>query len=103
MLIDDVAELAAQVIYHRSTGALNIATGTIWSFREIAELVVRISPRPAPIQELPRTGPMPHNGYRAFDTTACRAAFPDFSFAPLQHGLMKTMEEAQSPAGGTPP
>jgi UDP-glucose 4-epimerase len=103
VLIDDVAELAAQVIYRRSAGALNIATGTIWSFREIAEMVVRISPRPVPIQELPRTGPMPHNGYRAFDTTACRAAFPDFSFAPLQHGLMKAMEEAQSPAGGTRP
>jgi len=98
VLIDDVAELAARVIYRRSARALNIATGTIWSFREIAEMAARISARPVPIQELPRTGPMPHNGYRAFDTTACRAAFPDFSFASLQHGLMKTMEAAQSPA-----
>jgi hypothetical protein len=44
---------------------------------------------------------MPHNGYRAFDNTACRAAFPDFSFVPLQHGLMRTMEEEQGLAAGT--
>ena len=85
--IYDVAELAACVIYRRSVGALNIATGTVTSFREIAEMVLRISNWPVPIEEMPRTGPMPHNGYRAFDTTSCRAAFPDFSFVPLQNGL----------------
>lgn len=101
VLIDDVAELAARVVYRRSAGALNIATGTISSFREIAEIVVRLSRRAVPIRELPRTGPMPHDGYRAFDNTACRAAFPDFSFVPLQHGLMRTMEEEQGLAAGT--
>src|SRR5215831_4731591 len=100
VLIDDVAELAARVIYRRSTGALNIATGTITSFRDIAEMVVRMSPRPVPIEELPRTGPMPHNGYRAFDITNCRAAFRDFAFTPLERGLTKTMEEAQSNKAG---
>jgi nucleoside-diphosphate-sugar epimerase len=93
VLIDDVAELAARVIYRRSAGALNIATGAISSFREIADIVVRNSFRPVPIVELPRTGPMPHNGYRAFDISACRAAFPEFSFTPLERGLMKTMDE----------
>ena len=87
MSIDDVAELTTRVIYRRSAGALNIATGTVTSFREIAEMVLRISNWPVPIEEVPRTGPMPHNGYRAFDTTSCRAAFPDFSFVPLQNGL----------------
>jgi len=100
VLIDDVAELAARVIYRRSTGTLNVATGTIASFRDIAEMVVRRSPRPVPIEELPRTGPMPHNGYRAFDITNCRAAFRDFAFTPLERGLTKTMEEAQSPRAG---
>lgn len=78
--IDDVAEVTTCVIYQRSAGALNIATGTGTSFREIAEMVLRISNWPVPIEEVPRTGPMPHNGYRAFGTTSCRAAFPDFSF-----------------------
>jgi UDP-glucose 4-epimerase len=95
-LIDDVAELAARVIFCRSAGTLNIATGTVSSFREIAEMVVRMSAGPVPIQELPRTGPTPHNGYRAFDTTASRTAFPDFSFVPLADGLTKSMEDVQS-------
>jgi nucleoside-diphosphate-sugar epimerase len=90
--IDDVAELAARVIYRRSVGVLNIATGVIASFREIAEMAVRLTGRPVPIEELPRTGPMPHNGYRAFDTTTCRNAFPDFSFTALERGL-REMEE----------
>ena len=50
-------------------------------------MVLRIANWPVPIEEVPRTGPMAHNGYRAFDTTSCRAAFPDFSFVPLQNGL----------------
>ena len=45
VLIDDVAELAARVIYRRSTGALNVATGVVTGFRDIAEAVVALSGR----------------------------------------------------------
>jgi len=100
VLIDDVADLAARVIYRRSTGALNVATGRTVSFREIAETVVRLSGRPVPIEETPRIGPMPHNGYRPFDITTCRAAFPDFAFVPLEQGLSKTIAEARRVAAG---
>ena len=100
VLIDDVAELAARVIYRRSAGSLNVATGRTVSFREIAETVVRLSGRPVPIEETPRIGPMPHNGYRPFDITTCRAAFPDFAFVPLEQGLSKTIAEARRVAAG---
>jgi hypothetical protein len=43
---------------------------------------------------------MPHNGYRAFDPIACRTAFPDFSFVPLQHGLLKLAEVTPNPVTG---
>jgi UDP-glucose 4-epimerase len=89
VLVDDVAELAARVIYRRSSGALNIATGTVTSFRDIAQSVVRLSGRALRIEETPRSGPMPHNGYRPFDIAACRAAFPDFGFVPLGEGLAR--------------
>jgi len=95
VLIDDVAELALRVILRRSSGSLNAATGAVASFREIAELTVKLSGRPVPIQESPRSGPMPHNGYRPFDTAACRAAFPDFRFTPLAGGLAKAAAEAR--------
>ena len=94
VLIDDVAEVAARVIYRRSAGALNIATGAVASFRAIAEIVVRLSGRPVPIRPTPRTGPMPHNGYRPFDPAACYAAFPDFRYVPLPEGLAKLQAEA---------
>jgi nucleoside-diphosphate-sugar epimerase len=100
VLIDDVAELVRRVIYRRSTGALNIATGTTTSFREIAEMVVGLSGRPGRIEGSPRTQPMPHNGYRPFDIASCRSAFPDFSFTPLEQGLIATIREAERLADG---
>jgi UDP-glucose 4-epimerase len=93
VLIDDVAEIAARVIYHRSSGVLNVATAVTTSFREIAQEVVKASGRSVAINGAPRSGPMPHNGRRPFDTAACRAAFPEFSFVPLKAGLAKAQRE----------
>jgi nucleoside-diphosphate-sugar epimerase len=88
--IDDVAEIIARVLAHKSTGALNIATGEVHSFRAIAEQVVEISGRRVAIQGSPRSGPMPHNGYRPFDIAGCRRAFPDFRYTALREGLRKS-------------
>ena len=93
VLIDDVAEIIARVIAHRSTGAINIATGTVHSFHDIAQLVVACAHRSINIKGSPRSGPMPHNGYRAFDITALRAAFPDFSHTPLAEGLALAQQQ----------
>jgi nucleoside-diphosphate-sugar epimerase len=88
--IGDAAELVAAVLYRRSRGVLNIATGEVHSFRAIAEEVVRLAPDPVPVRGSPRSGPMPHNGYRPFDISACRRAFPEFRFTPLPEGLRKS-------------
>jgi nucleoside-diphosphate-sugar epimerase len=85
--IEDVAEIAARVLWRRSTGVLNIATGAVTSFRAIAERVVALSGRSVAVVGRPRSGPMPHNGYRAFDPAATLAAFPDFAYRPLDQGL----------------
>ena len=87
--IDDLAELVARVVWHRSVGTLNIATGEVHSFREIAE---RISGGKVPVKSTPRSGPMPHNGYRPFDIAACRKAFPDFRYTPMEVGLRRSAE-----------
>jgi nucleoside-diphosphate-sugar epimerase len=81
--IGDVAELVARVLYHRSKGVLNIATGTVHSFRDIA---LRFS---AKVKGSPRNGPMPHNGYRPFDPAGTRKAFPDFRYTLLDEGLKR--------------
>ena len=93
VLIDDVAELVARTIERRSVGTLNIATGRVYSFREVAELVVSRAPNKVAIKGSPRSGPMPHNGYRPFDSSATRTAFPDFQYTPLQEGVARAQRE----------
>jgi UDP-glucose 4-epimerase len=87
--IDDVAKLVAEVIMHRSTGVLNIATGSSVSFRNVAELVVEISGKRAEIRGTPRQNPITH---RHFDITECLKAFPRFRYRPLGEGLARAAQ-----------
>ena len=88
VLIDDVAELIARVIERRSVGSLNIATGKVHSFREDRRIGGGHGLRKrSPSKGSPRSGPMPHNGYRPFDSSATRAAFPDFPYTTLPEGV----------------
>lgn len=95
VLVDDVAELIVRVLFHRSKGSLNLATGQVSSFKDIAEQVVALSPREVAISGSPRKGAMPHNGYRPFDIGAIHAAFPDFLFTPLSDGLALAQQQGQ--------
>ena len=87
--IKDVSDLTCRVLSYQSTGVLNIATGAVVSFREIAGQVTQLIPSSSQINSSPRTGPMPHNGYRAFDPTATHQAFRDFTYTNLKEGLRK--------------
>jgi nucleoside-diphosphate-sugar epimerase len=94
VLVEDVAEIIFRILQRRSKGVLNIATGQAHSFREVADLVVTGTGRNVAIKASPRSGPMPHNGYRPFDISECRAAFADFSYTPLAEGIAKAQREA---------
>lgn len=94
VFIDDVAELAARVLFRRSRGVLNIATGTVNSFLNIAQLVIAFAPHSVAIKTSVRSGPMPHNGYRPFSTDNCQLAFPDFAYTSLEEGLKKAQAHA---------
>lgn len=91
--IEDVAEIVGLVITHKSAGVLNIATGTVTSFRKIAHIVASRFNPPTSINSTPRQGPMPHGGYRSFDISACRKAFPEFSYSSLEEGLKRMDNE----------
>ena len=91
--IDDVAEIVARCVVHKSVGVLNIATGTVTSFRGIAEKIAGMVPKAPPIRALPRSGPMPHRGYRAFDASSTALAFPDFRYTPLDIGLALSQKQ----------
>jgi len=93
VFIDDVAELAARVVLHRSRGSLNIASGAVASFRDVAELAVRLSGRAVAVTGTPRRGPMPHNGYRPFDIAAVADAFPGFRPTALAEGMARAQRQ----------
>ena len=87
VLVDDVAEVVRLTLMHRSAGLLNVASGHVTSFREVAEKVVALFDMPVAIEGSSRTGPMPHNGYRPFEVSATSRAFPTFRYTPLADGL----------------
>ncbi|MBH67487.1 MAG: NAD-dependent dehydratase [Rhodospirillaceae bacterium] len=91
--IHDVAQLTVKLLLRRSEGVLNIATGDTSSFRDIAKQIIALSKLPLNIDEIPRAGPMPHNGYRAFDTFLTKLAFPEFSYKSLETGLIEMSKE----------
>jgi nucleoside-diphosphate-sugar epimerase len=98
VLVDDLAALLRRMVLVRSTGVLNGATGAVHSFREVAELVAsHVADKPE-ITGSPRSGPMPHNGYRPFDPAATFRAFPDFRYTPLADGLALTHKRAVAAA-----
>lgn len=93
VFVGDVAELAVRTLFRRSSGILNLATGSVHSFREIAELVLAQTGASIAIKGSPRKGPMPHNGYRPFDPAATFAAFPDFRYRSFPEGLVETLAQ----------
>jgi UDP-glucose 4-epimerase len=95
VLIDDLAEIVCRVLAHRSIGTLNIASGEVTSFRDTAEFAVAVARSKSAILTSPRVGPMPHNGYRAFDPTATMAAFPGFTYVGLSDGMRRVQAEVE--------
>lgn len=96
--VDDVAELARLMLFHRSRGALNAATGVATSFKDVATIVASQFGDHVRVQETPRTVPRPHLVHRFFDITGCHRAFPQFHFVPLEKGLAqaKRLSEEKS-------
>ncbi|MEI6300077.1 MAG: NAD(P)-dependent oxidoreductase [Betaproteobacteria bacterium] len=85
--VGDVAQLVSLIAQHRSVGIANAASGDVVSFRELAEFAASaFSPRVA-VRCSPRSGTMPHNGYRPFDNRAVLRAFPGFRFNSWREGL----------------
>lgn len=85
--VKDVAKLIQLMAWHKSEGILNAATGTVTSFKDVAEMTVRKIGTSVAIKGSPRIGAMPHNGYRSFDPAATIIAFPGFEYIKLSQGL----------------
>jgi nucleoside-diphosphate-sugar epimerase len=88
--VEDVSQLVLLIILHRSEGIANAVSGNVVSFRELAEFAAStFTPRVQVICSH-RSGPIPHNGYRAFDNSNVRSAFPSFNFKSWRLGLSES-------------
>jgi len=85
--IGDVARIAARCLLKRPTGSLNVASGEVQSFHEIAERAVKLSGGKVQIRTTPRSGAMPHGGYRPIAIDQLRELFPDFVPIKVLGGL----------------
>lgn len=86
--ISDVAYYAACAIVS-DTGVVNIASGELRSFVEIATTAVALGGGSSRIRTQPRQGAMPHGGYRAFDIARLRDKFKSKPMILLEHALEK--------------
>lgn len=87
--VEDIAELINMIILRKSVGTINAVSGDIVSFRELADLAASFFDSVATVKGTSRSGPMPHNGYRAFDNSAVSKAFPGFKFKSWKEGLTR--------------
>jgi UDP-glucose 4-epimerase len=91
--ISDVVRYIHGLASKRIPGEFNLVTGELTSFKEIARMVVEISGTDLPILSKPRSGSMPHNGYRPFDNTKLRVLFPEIIPICINEGLKLEFNE----------
>ena len=85
--IEDVSSLCLKMILNNITGRINAVTGKVTSFETIADHCSNLVNKNISVHYTKRNGPMPHDGYRAFDTTYLKNLFPDFTPTELLKGL----------------
>jgi len=85
--VEDVAELICLMVLQRSAGKLNAVSGSVASFRELAEFTASQFSPAVSVSASPRSSPMPHNGYRPFDASAIGRSFPGFRMTPWREGI----------------
>lgn len=97
LYVEDAVALILQVLMHRSTGLLNLASGQSVSFHDVAEQIAANTGRTVELQGSVRQNPVTH---RAFDTANIKRAFPDFVPTPLEQGLRATVADMKAAPGG---
>jgi len=87
LYLDDLSRLIGSCVRQRTSGLLNVATGSAVSFAAAAKMVAELLEEPVRIISRLRQGPVTH---RCFDVTALQRAFPSLRMTPLSEGLPAT-------------
>ena len=91
--IEDVAATIFHVLMRKTVGELNVCSGYTVSFAEIVEMLFKVTNSKAVIESMPRSGPMPHNGFRPIDAKRLTDAFPGFIPARPLAGIKSCIDE----------
>jgi UDP-glucose 4-epimerase len=94
--IDYLINIIFRCINRRALGILNLVSGEVNNFRYIAETIQKKLDIKKRIVKLKRTGPMPHNGYRAFNTKRLKCFFGDIKNILIDEGLDKYIKNFNS-------
>ena len=77
--VNDVIYVIKFCLTKNYIGNINIASGKLISFYEIAKLCIKKN-RKVKIKFLPRSGPMPHGGYRKFNINKLKKIIKKIKF-----------------------
>ena len=93
IFIDDVAKIVQRMIELRLRGTVNAATGQTTDYKTIALYIQSQIPK-AHITFMDRQQQnIPHNGYRAFDTSKLQQIAPDLKVLDVEQGIKTTLIE----------
>lgn len=85
--ISDVAQVLFEAIVQGAVGQLNLASGVLNSFADVARTVLEIVKSNSKIVENPRVGRVPHNGFRPIDISNLKTFLPSYTPIPISEGL----------------
>jgi UDP-glucose 4-epimerase len=92
LFVEDLAAAVAELVARRTTGVMNVASGTPRSFASIVEALREIADRPFEVDRVTRQIPLVH---RTFDTSALRAVLPDLRLHAFEDALRATYVAAR--------
>lgn len=85
--IDTVVSSIIKCILRKGVGKLNLASGQVNSFDQIARKIIKLTKSNSKIKYKKRNGIMPHNGYRPFNISLLKKKFGDIKIHNLKTGL----------------
>tara|TARA_B100000029_G_scaffold232220_2_gene229620 strand:- start:1297 stop:2190 length:894 start_codon:yes stop_codon:yes gene_type:complete len=87
ILVDNIIDIMIKCINKKGVGNLNLATGKVISFMNIAKIILGMLNSKSKIKKIKRMGPMPHNGYRAFNIRSIKKNFKEVYISNILEGL----------------
>ncbi len=89
VFINDVTSIIFNCIIKKGVGVINVASGKVITFYNIAKIIKKITGSNLKIKHLKRNGPMPHDGYRAFNIGLIKKNFKTLNISSVQKGIEK--------------